>query len=1081
MDLKQIAAIALDEAGYAEDMSLEEHDRRFHPNGYKDGQNCRFRREKAQDDSHDAVLSWVPGHDTDGKPGGVSVAICDITKEDADAIVNAANRWMLGGGGVDGAIHRAAGTALLAECKKYPPDENGYRVQTGDAKITDAGDLKAKYVIHTAGPDIRDPESKDDPENGGKLLRSSYRKSLELAKKFGAKSVAFPSISTGIFGYPLEKAAEYAAEEIEAFLAENPEMSVKMCIYDPFDSEKIAAEYERAFKAVEKKVKVRGEGEQRNDSSSDVEDEVPEVRNLRHLLRTNAISKKDFASGIAALAALGKISKGRVGLIKRQMFVEDEVEKLRGCEVESEDAEPMTDLQKHDAKYHGGHYDGKSECKYRDNMAKGDNADKLDPENVDGEEVDEKVKVKGEGEQRKDSDSSNLAKDLNDAKDAVDKALQGGGDLKDVGDSLSDYEKAYNAAAGGAGVKALQGVLGQVQAKSQNGIVAQIIAKRLAAAKAASASANLPKGTLTPQEMRNKAAMDIAKMLGASLTAPAASQNQPSGSGAVPSATQAAQQSTASAAQPTAKPATSNQQPTTTNLGPHAARDISAAGFPQASDFNFSTYGQASAGWQGGSGGSTDPHSIVVNGQKYWVKKAGNNPAYNNLAAMNEVNSNKFLRLAGFNAPESQIYSENGVNYCVTKDTPYNGTASASNSAAEMREAYPLMSLIYSTDAMMNGNTKRDANGMVFLDNGSSFGFSAQGNRPNPNLDWDYDSRTEPDSTKNKQSGIMALLEHPSQHEWKNAYGGKPSQDDVLKEAAKYEMGALVREAYKRGLLNVIPQKGITALQQYADGIDQLSAKYKAAKPAAAAAGASSAGAQSSTGNTQTAPQTAQPAAATASGQQQASQPATAAQPAAQTNPQGFSIPAGPIQFSSSNPLHTQMFNTAHPTWTTPTSGSPSTQLRNAKTIIGALSGFSNMVVNQKTLQINNAIQSILKNGQFTANGRGIGGTVTGANLPRKGIQALQTSMNAVLNPQGLRMQVHNNGNITFSATARSIAKQALAAAGQPTGGAAAASSGQPSAWQNHLAGLQAGPGAKNQQLNNAYQGISNWLKNAGV
>lgn len=1076
MRLKEIAATAADEAGLDTVQRMKKHDKRFHPNGYKPGEECKYRKLLAADDNQDRVVSWSLGRDTDGLPGGVEVAICDITKEKTDAIVNAANRWMLGGGGVDGAIHRAAGPQLLAECKQYPPDENGYRVQTGEAKITGGGNLAAKHVIHTAGPDIRDEEAKDDPENGGKLLRASYRNSLEAAKKAGCKSVSFPSISTGIFGYPLEKAAQFAAEEIEGFLAKNPDMSVRMCIYDPFDSEKIAAAYESAFKAAEKKIAKRGG----ISSAPEAEDESPEVSNLRHLLRTNSISKRDFSSSLAALAALGKISKARVGLIKRQMFVED-----AAPDAEASNGGQLTDLQKHDAKYHGGHYDGKSACKYRDDLAKGDKTDNLDPENVEGEEA-----VNGNNP-------------VTSAKAALDKALQGGGSIKDIGDALSDYEKAYNAASGGAGVNALQGVLSKVQAKSPNGIVSQIIAKRLAAAKAASASANLPKGTMTPDEARNYAAAEIAKMLGANLTAQPAVAPQPQTPVATaptsPSPAQVTPQPSHN--QPPATPQTTPPvAPQPQQLGPKVALDISAAGFPQASALNFSTYGQSSAGWQGGTGGSTEPHSIVINGQKYWVKKAGNNPTYSNDAAENEVNANKFLRLAGFNAPESKLYTENGVNYCVTKDTPFTGTAGASNSAAEMREAYPLMSLIYSTDAMQNGNTKRDANGMVFIDNGSSFGFSAQGNRPNPNLGWDYDSRTEPDSSKNKQSGIMALLSHSSQREWKNAYGGNPSQDDVLKEAAKYDMGALVREADKQGLLNHLPQKGVASLRQYADGIDKLASKYKTAKPTVAAASAPT----SSTGNTQTPTSATAPSPATAPASSQTTTAAAASQSGQ------WQMPTGPVAFSPSNPNHHALFQQAHSSWQVQGANTPTNQLRNAQTIIAAVSAAAGAPHSVLPHLSNAQLANIVRNGTFTANARGIGGTVTGVNLPRKGIQSFQKSVNSILNPQGIKMQVHNNGNITFSATNRSIAQQALASAGMATTPAAPAATPTPAAtatptpptapsssspaaatpqpqssqgktWQNHLAGLQQGPGATNQQLNAAYQGISNWLNNAGV
>lgn len=133
----------------------------------------------------------------------IQVVEGDITQEEVDAIVNAANKTLLGGGGVDGAIHRAGGPAILAECRRLGGCD------TGDAKITTGGNLPAKHVVHTVGPVYKDGRS-GEPE----LLELCYRRSLDVAAQYWAKSIAFPAISTGVYGYPMEEAARIAIETV---------------------------------------------------------------------------------------------------------------------------------------------------------------------------------------------------------------------------------------------------------------------------------------------------------------------------------------------------------------------------------------------------------------------------------------------------------------------------------------------------------------------------------------------------------------------------------------------------------------------------------------------------------------------------------------------------------------------------------------------------------------------------------------------------------------------------------------------------------------------------------------------------
>jgi len=170
--------------------------------------------------------------------GRLTVTTGDITRMTCDAIVNAANSTLLGGGGVDGAIHRAGGRAILEECRKVRQTRFPDGLPTGEAVETRAGQLSAQWVIHTVGP-VWQGGGRGEAEK----LADCYRNSLELAKRLGAKSIAFPAISTGIYGYPREKAAQVAWSVITEFVAGHMQPLTIMLVFFSSDDEQVFVQH----------------------------------------------------------------------------------------------------------------------------------------------------------------------------------------------------------------------------------------------------------------------------------------------------------------------------------------------------------------------------------------------------------------------------------------------------------------------------------------------------------------------------------------------------------------------------------------------------------------------------------------------------------------------------------------------------------------------------------------------------------------------------------------------------------------------------------------------------------------------
>jgi O-acetyl-ADP-ribose deacetylase (regulator of RNase III) len=166
------------------------------------------------------------------------VVVGDITRQDVTAIVNAANSTLLGGGGVDGAIHRAGGPEILKECQQIRATVYPNGLPTGQAVITTGGNLPAKYVIHTVGPIYG-----REPERESELLAACYQNSLLLARQHGVSSIAFPSISTGVYGYPKSEAAKIASATVKHFLSADQQIEQVRLVFFREPDARVFREY----------------------------------------------------------------------------------------------------------------------------------------------------------------------------------------------------------------------------------------------------------------------------------------------------------------------------------------------------------------------------------------------------------------------------------------------------------------------------------------------------------------------------------------------------------------------------------------------------------------------------------------------------------------------------------------------------------------------------------------------------------------------------------------------------------------------------------------------------------------------